>query len=116
MIRELTADEVEFTVECHPEECSIEGNACAHEGCDECHDWIRDQLDSGNEWAWCSVRVVASWNGHEGDAWLGCCSYEGKKDFIKNSMYYDDMKQEALDDLNGRLAHAIENLAELLED
>ena len=114
MVRELTADEVEFDIELLPEDASIEGNACAHDGCEECHAWSRDQLDRGNEWAWCTVRVVAKWEGYEGDDYLSCCSYESEKAFKTPGGYFDDMKAEALKDLNNVIAQHAGKLRPLM--
>ena len=115
MIRKLTMDEVEFRVECEPEHESIRGNCSAiDEATDrETERWVHDQLRSGNEWAWCCVWVVATWNGFEGDAYLGCCSYESEASFVAPGGYYDDMKAEALADLNQFLNGHAEKLEEL---
>ena len=112
MIRKLTMDEVEFRVECEPEHTPIRGNCSVidDETDRETEQWIEEQLRSGNEWAWCCVRVVATWNGFEGDAYLGCCSYESEASFVAPRGYYDDMKSEALDDLNALLAGHVEKL------
>ena len=61
MVRQLTESEVEFVVDCIPEDLPITGNASAidevTDALVEAH--IRDQLARGNEWAWCVVRVTA---------------------------------------------------------
>ena len=113
-MRELRMDEVEFDVECHPEESDYR-NHCSHEGCEKCHRWIRDQLRAGNEWAWCSVRVVGRWNGLKEGKWLGCCSYKSKADFMRPGNYYEDMKQEVLDRLNAKIQELAAKLAPLIE-
>lgn len=50
-------------------------------------------------WAWCTVRIKASWKAFEGVTHLGCCNYASKEDFINNSGYYAQMKQDAFTDL-----------------
>ena len=89
--------EVTFSIECQDEWEQVAGNAMASgdDKVDECNAEIYRQLDSGNEWAWCCVRVVAEWNGLEGDDYLGCCSYASEADFRVEGGYYDDMKNSA---------------------
>jgi hypothetical protein len=114
-IRELTADEVKFEVECLPEDTPLRGNCSAidPETDYETEKRIRRQLRSGNKWAWCVVRVVARWKVYTGDDYLGCCSYKGEKDFCQPGGYFDDMKAVALDNLNAKLGRHEEHLAEL---
>ena len=74
----LTEEEVSFRIECSPEEIGIEGNymASGDDAADKAvEDDILRQLEEGNEWAWCCVRVVAEWEGMEGHDFLGCCSF-----------------------------------------
>ena len=89
--------EITFSTECQSEQEQVAGNAMAS-GDDqvdaECNAEIYRQLDSGNEWAWCCVRVVAEWNSLEGDDYLGCCSYASEEDF-QSGGYFEDMKEES---------------------
>jgi hypothetical protein len=117
MVRRLTADEVEFTVTAEPEDVSPRGNALASGDDDldkQCEDEILERLDNGDVWAWAYVVVTAKWNGFEGTAGLGGCCYRDERDFRKNSMYFEDMKAEALDDLNRTIASHIEKLRPLM--
>lgn len=70
---------------------------------------ILEQLNSGNLWAWCCVKVIAQveYGGQvfKGEAHLGACSYENEKGF-KADVYYGDMCREALEDLKHGLANA----------
>ncbi len=90
--------EITFTTYCLSEDEQVAGNAMAS-GDDvidaEHNAEIYRQLDSGNEWAWCCVRVVAEWNNLYGDDYLGCCSYASEADFHTEGGYYDDMKEIA---------------------
>jgi hypothetical protein len=94
----LTTKDVDFEIFCEPEEMQIRGN-CMASGDDaedeDCALWIENELAGGNEWAWCSVRVTASWNGLEAHDYLGGCSYACKKDFTAEGGYFDDMKAQA---------------------
>ncbi len=104
-IRELTGCEVAFRLTCVPEDTPIEGNCSAiDDDIDrETADWIRAQLDGGNEWAWCLAFVEAEWNGFIGRDSLGGCSYRSEADF-RTGPYFEDMKAEALADLNRQVA------------
>ncbi len=96
--------QVEFSLSCEPEEIQIEGNACSiDEETDKAIEkYIIDQLNDGNEWAWCTVQVSARYKDMEGNAYLGCCSYRSEKDFMKDG-YYKDLKNEAFADLISQL-------------
>lgn len=101
-----TIEQVEFSIECLPEDTQVQGNAMFsgdNEADREAEENIIQKLDNGNEWAWCTVRVVARHKGIEGDDYLGCCSYDSEKDFIENSGYYQDMKSIAYEELISRL-------------
>ncbi len=92
--------QVEFTLECQPEDMQIKGNASAidEDTDNEVEQYIIDELNSGNEWAWCCVKVTASYKGREGTDYLGGCSYKSEEDFKKDG-YWEDMKKQAFDDL-----------------
>lgn len=96
-----TMEDVEFSIECLEEHIPIRGN-CVASGNDaedkEIEDNLIEQLNNGNEWAWCTVKVSASYKGQEGTDYLGGCSYLSEKDF-KEDGYYEDMKQTAFNEL-----------------
>lgn len=114
----LTLETPGVTLEllCETEHIPIDGNALASGDADEDRkqeQWVRDQLDAGNEWAWCCAHVRVTYEvaikGQafpariEGNDYLGCCSYVSEADFREGG-YFDDMVSEALDDLNTRRA------------
>ena len=78
------------------------------------------RLSRGDTWAWCTVTVTASWGGWVGSTrWvgstsLGGCSYEDEEDFRKGG-YYNDMVEEAVNDLNQKLAKVAQGLSKLME-
>ncbi len=112
--RTLRMDEVDFTIECLPEQTQIEGNAIASGDEDldnETNASIRAQLDRGNEWAWCCVRVIGRWEDLEADTYLGCCSYRSRKDF-ESEQYCADMKDEVLDQLNAQIVNLVTKVQE----
>lgn len=113
--RKLTENEVTFLVEHEPEDMPLEGNAMAS-GDDavdqECYRYIRTELANGNDWAWCIVKVTATWQGFEGSDYLGGCSYTSEADFRQAGGYFDDMRAAALDALNERVANVATALLE----
>jgi hypothetical protein len=113
-VRELRPKDVTFSIECHPEDESFVGNCSAinPEADARAERWIQNQLDRGNEWAWCYVVVAARWGTFCGEDGLGHCSYRSEADF-KRGGYWTDMKAQALEELNNRVREAAEQLAAL---
>ena len=61
---------------------------------------ILRRLKDGDEWAWCDVKVEIQKHGYVGESsWIGGVNCEDKEDF-KNSGYYEDLVEEALENLN----------------
>lgn len=91
-----------FKLECLEEDATIRGNACAidEETDKKIEEHIIKQLESGNLWAWCTVKVTcyydAGLDGISGTDYLGCCSYTSEEDFV-NGGYFEDMKHQAYD-------------------
>lgn len=104
--RAMLATLATITLTCDPEDIPYVGN-CMASG-DDAEDrkqeaWVREQLESGNEWAWCQVVVTASFAGVKGYDSLGCCSYLSESDFKAPDGYYPDLVTGALDELFKRL-------------
>ena len=72
---------------------------------------VVDDLNAGNEWAWCCVKVTAFFQGAPltGTAYLGGCNYESEEDFMDGG-YYEELCSEASDDLIRELRHAAQAL------
>jgi hypothetical protein len=113
-MRKLTRKNVEITLECLPEDCPLEGNvSCIDDETDAANiAYVREQLESGNDWAWFTARVTVHWRGFEGSDVLGCCSYASEAEFLKCG-YYSDMVDEALHMLNESVARANLDIASL---
>lgn len=113
--RELTADDVEFSITTLREDINVREDMALGE-------WIEEEelvalekrLELGDEWAWCVVKVTATWKGLEGDDFLGEASYADENAF-KDSGYYQDMRVTALQDLNATVSGLFYKLEELLE-
>jgi hypothetical protein len=95
-----------YTIECLPEEIPFRGNAMASGDPDidrETEDYIARELERGNDWARCTVKVTCQVEGHEdiavGVDYLGCCSYRSEEDFRTPGGYFDNMCREAREDL-----------------
>lgn len=99
---------VSYDIECLPEYTDVRGNAMCSGDDDydrEVEDSILDDLEGGNDWAWCTVRVTARYDGVDcavGQDYLGCCSYRDEADF-KACVYYEDMCDQAREDLYAQL-------------
>ena len=105
-----------YTTSYDYEDIPVEGNASAidPETDKETEAWIKDQLDYGNLFAWCRVKVSAHALGHEGVDHLGACSYESK-DAIERDLI-PEMKENAFDDLCGIIERVLEQIPGILED
>ena len=114
--RDLREDEVTFEVLCELDHISIKGNVLAS-GDDEedqaAEDWVAQQIESGNAWAWGIVTVRASWEGFTGRDTLGGCSYRSREEFMGLDGYYPDMRTAALADLNRNIRMADASLRQL---
>jgi len=93
-----TRDAVEFTITLLPEDVSPEDMIDDAEVCKN----IYEQLNARGSWAWCCVKVTAKFDRFEEDVYLGCCSYESEEDF-KSGGYYDDLCDEAFENLQNEL-------------
>lgn len=109
---------VSYEIEVYPEDIPIEGNVMASGDDDydrQVEESIRANLESGNDWAWCMVRVIARYEGIdcvEGTDHLGCCSYKSEDDFTQPGGYWEDMKDVARAALYAELesiAHVLDN-------
>lgn len=96
-----------ISLACEVDQIEIRGNCSAIDPATdkETEEWIRSELNRGNDWAWCHVNVIATHDGYVGVDSLGCCSYKSEKDF-RNGPYYTDMVNQALTELAIKLTDA----------
>ncbi len=115
--RKLVEAEVTFTLEAEEEHERIGTHFLdGHDDSEERRAMMRqitEDYTAGNEWAWFSAKVTARWGEYSASTYLGCCSYESKADFEADHSY-QDMKKEALEDLNKVIGLAVTNLSPLL--
>jgi hypothetical protein len=102
----LKEKDVTFKLDVDFEDMEIRGNAIVS-GDDDLDKKIEDELiervNHDDVWAWASVKVTAEWEGFEGVDYLGGCSYKDQEEFEQQGGYYQDMKLQALEDLNNNL-------------
>ena len=106
---------IRYQIEIEQDDISVRGNAIASgdNATDKAvEDEIIKRLDNGDTWAWCSVCVVAEAGGVEGRAYLGACSYKDEEDFRRDK-YYEQMQEEAKEDLIAQLVRAKKTLEEI---
>jgi len=103
--RDAILDQVkdaDINIQCLPEDMPYIGNCSAISECidKENEAWITDQLESGNQWAWCLVKVSVTFMGITKDEYLGGCSYTDEDCFIACDYYSDmvDQCQESIVD------------------
>ena len=108
MARTFKPDEVTFTITAEQDDLPIRGNAIVS-GDDDYDELvacgIEADLDAGNEWAWASVKVSASWAGFTGNDYLGACSYKDEAGFREGG-YLPQMLEGAVDDLLRQIEEA----------
>lgn len=105
MLREITLEDVKFTI--NARQCDEPPEfALKHMKEDDEQNYkhtvqnIRQSLDYGNEWAWCDVTITGRFGPLEADATLCQCSYDNMTDFIDNSGYFNDLRNEVIAALN----------------
>lgn len=103
--RELTAPDVVFTISYEADDLAVRGNAMASgdpETDREAEDMILRRLESGDDSAWCTVVVTASWNGSYCSDYLGACTLT------------DECTKERVAEEHGMHAEALRRLNELI--
>ena len=76
--------------------------------------WVEEQIEDGNEWGWCSVKVTARLEGYgiEEYDYLGSCSYKNEADF-KAGGYYEQMEEAAFLNLNEKVSRMLSHVQNL---
>jgi len=109
----LTRQEIAIRLKADPEFIPVEGNALAS-GDDafdrKVEEGILHRLEQEDVWAWAAVTVTVSWGPFLASDHLGCCSYADEEDFCQPGGYFDDMIDEALDELNRVVLEAYRQL------
>lgn len=74
---------------------------------------VRKDYESGNYWAFCDIEVMVSFDNYSVSKFLGCANYKDEADF-RNDPYFQDMQQEAFDELLPILVAARDKLNQAL--
>ena len=114
-IRKLTADEVEFSFDIESDDIPVRGSFASGDNKldKELEDDIIKRVNGGDILSWCCAKVTAEWEGHKGHAYLGGCSYDSYADAEKD--LFENMKDEALDALNGNIEFKCKQARTLLD-
>lgn len=72
--------------------------------------WAKEQIEAGNEWGWCCVQVRARFADWTGSDFLGGCSYENERAFKVPGGYYEDMVNNAIEELAQQMERALSAL------
>ena len=111
-IRTLNMQDVSFKLDVEQDDHEVRGNAMAS-GDDaldkEVEDEILARLNAGDVWAWAYVRVIATYKNFKGSEGLGGCSYANQHDF-EHGGYYEQMREDALADLNKTIGAIASNI------
>ena len=109
----LSREEVSVCIQAEPELIPVEGNASAS-GDDafdrEVEHNILCRVQQGDVWAWGAVTVTVTWGPFSASDHLGCCSYVDEDDFRQPGGYFDDMVDQALEELNRTVLDAYRQL------
>jgi len=99
-MRQLTIEDIKWRVECLPEYIPISGNAISTGNTEKDIKYERElyQKSKTNPWAWCTIKVTGEFKGLSCDDYLGCCSYNSRKDFLE-CPYYADIQNGILVDI-----------------
>jgi len=116
-LRKYVEENITFEIECLPEHMHPEGMAICSG--DEDYDRqvvakILEDLENGNEWSWCVVKVSGSVNGVSSEEYLGGCSYESQESF-ENDLYCEDMKSSVIDEITKELLENYETVKNTIE-
>lgn len=109
-IRDVTISEVEFFTEIEPEEIITPKESFDDDGTQERQ--IREQLEQGNDYAWCQITVTAIWEGIAGVASLGGVSASDEAGALEVAAFYE-LKEEAVAHLNQEIQAYLEQAARI---
>lgn len=100
MARTINPSDIVFTITPEPEHTSPRDDFD-----DEAMVAKIEKDRKSNEWAWCIVKVTASFGGFEGTNYLSGCSYKDEDEFA-NGGYLPQMQDEAIADLKKNIKAA----------
>ena len=102
----METPKVEITVDASPNESSIDSQGYTLRLAIACKARRREY----GLWGWCAVEVNARIGNFEASAYASESSYKGEEDF-RQAGIFDDLKNEALADLERNICNAEETIA-----
>lgn len=118
-INSLLFQDVKFEVEIEPEDLPVRGNVIESGDLQydkSVEDEIIAELNSGNIYVWCCIKVTAKWKTWSGVTYLGGCSSKSEKELLSdNADLIEGLKNEALYDLNDTLKNVFNELQDLID-
>jgi hypothetical protein len=107
-----------LTIQCTPFPCKAEPEDYLNNSATAYVADIRQQLNKGNEWAWCNVEVRAFSSEYPtimSEVWSCHCTYDGLEEF-QRSESYTELRKAAIDALRQQLTGALAKVADALGD
>lgn len=106
MAKKILPEDVKYTIRCIPRELSIGDVAGFSDKAPP--EWIQQELDFGNQWAWCDVEVTAKWNGFFVTFTKGPYNLDDWQQFIDD--HFDEAKKATFNNLEIEIKSIIERL------
>lgn len=94
-------DLIEFKMAAHPEDMPIRGNLIASGDDAEDkrqEDAVIEDLENGNEWAWCVIEVKGEYLGLSASEFLGGCCYDSEDDAYASGVF-DELKEQVAEQI-----------------
>lgn len=109
--------EIKIRVDVEPDDTDIRGSVQCSDNAEEdskAEQWVIDQLNHGNIYAWAWARVEARCGPFVGHDSLGGISYESREDFERDLL--PEMKRNALADLRQHMKGAAKRKEEAIKE
>lgn len=115
----LTKDDIHISVTAYPEDIPVKGNVICSGDEDFDHQVeseILKRMEQDDVWAWATVCVSAEWEDLKEAEYLGCCCYADEEEFCQEGGYYEEMVEEAINNLNKRMQNLYKKMSVLMAD
>jgi hypothetical protein len=117
--KKLNKNDINIRITAYPEDIPVKGNAICSGNEDfdqQVESEILERLEQDEVWAWATVCVTAEWEGLKEEGYLGCCCYADEKEFCQEGGYYEEMVEEAINNLNKRMQNLYKKMSVLMAD
>ena len=100
-----TKENSKIDIECLPEDVDIDTHFDTGDVLQDkaIVDTIREELGSGNNWAWFTAKITVKFKEYSHTEYLGCCNYKSRFDFTADGGYYADMVKTCLQEINKQI-------------